>query len=121
MRRFSLSALFLTLLLTGCGLSDRDRRFYEIEQKFIDKSIEVYKEGADKEYARTLKYKKEGNKLGVITSGNQAQKYNLEMMKLLRFKTCLNGKLSQEVKFERGHRACVAETGTDPNKPPLLY
>ena len=47
-------------------------------------------------------------------------KYNLEILKLVRYGEGLEGKLYQKLKFKKAKTMCVAEKGTDPMKPPLL-
>ena len=40
--------LSLTFLLSSCGLSDLEKRYYEIEQALIDDTVKIYREEADK-------------------------------------------------------------------------
>ena len=120
MKRLLPSPLFFTLLLTGCGLGDLDRRNYEIEQELIEKSIEIYRESADKDKEKALQFKSRGSQYGALTFGNQSMKYNLEILKLVRYGECLEGKLYQKLKFRKAKTMCVTETGTDPSKPSLF-
>ena len=47
MKRLLLLPLSFTFLLSSCGISDLERRYYEIEQTLIDDTIKIYREEAD--------------------------------------------------------------------------
>ena len=40
--------LSLTFLCASCGLSNLEKKYYAIEQKLIDDSVEIYRKEADK-------------------------------------------------------------------------
>ena len=108
--------LSLTFLLSSCGLSDLEKRYYEIEQALIDDSVKIYREEAEKLKDQVYEFKRKGNAIGMKMYANQAITYNLKIMKLSRYGMCLDDKLKEELKFKEGKRQCVSEIGIDPRK-----
>ena len=109
--------LSLTFLVSSCGLSNLERRYYEIEQTLIDDSIKIYRQEADRLKDKAYEYKRKGNAVGTKMFANDALGYNLKIMELSVYEMCLDRKLKQELKFNKGKAQCVSETGTDPRKP----
>ena len=109
--------LSLTFLVSSCGLSDLERRYYEIEQTLIDDSIKIYRQEANRLTDKAYEYKRKGNAIGTKMFTNDALGYHLKIMKLSRYGMCLDIKLKQELKFNKGKAQCVSEIGIDPRKP----
>ena len=115
MKRLLLT-LSLTFFVSSCGLSNLEKRYYEIEQTLIDDSVKIYREEADKLKDQAYEFKRQGNAIGTQMYANQALTYNLKIMKLSRYGMCLDDKLKEELKFKEGKRQCVSEIGIDPRK-----
>ena len=108
--------LSLTFLCASCGLSDLEKKYYAIEQKLIDDSVEIYRKEADKLKDQAYEFKRQGNATATNMYANKAMSYNLKIMKLSRYGMCLDDKLKEELKFKEGKRQCVSEIGIDPRK-----
>ena len=85
--------LSLTFLLSSCGLSDLEKRYYEIEQALIDDTVKIYREEADKLKDQVYEFKRQGNAIGMKMYANQAINYNLKIMKFSRYGICFDVKL----------------------------
>ena len=66
---------------------------------------------------KAYEFKRKGNAIGTKTYANDALGYNLKIIELSGYGMCLNRKLKQELKFNKGKAQCVSETGIDPRKP----
>ena len=68
--------LSLTFLCASCGLSDLEKKYYAIEQKLIDDSVEIYRKEADKLKDQAYEFigKARGYKLLSANQSNEAYK-----------------------------------------------
>ena len=116
MRR-PLLPLSLNFLVYSCGLTDLERRYYEIELALIDDSIKIYRQEADRLKDKAYEFKRKGKVIGTKKFANDALGYNLKVIKLSRYEMCLDRKLKHELKFNKSKAQCVSEIGIDPRKP----